>query len=58
MSIQKKRHYFHKTGFGLLELLDNDSMNVIKKFGHVFSDPKTGNIHVRAYKNANHNTNN
>ena len=57
MSI-KKHHIFYSKPLTLLDVLSEKSLNVLRKFGHIYFDPN-GNTHIRVFKNnANNNTNN
>jgi len=36
---------------GLLDMLDEKSLNAIKNFGHVYKDRFTGRTRIRVFKN-------
>lgn len=40
-----------KPKFGLLDMLDEKSLAVMKKFGHVYEDRYTGKTKIRVFKN-------
>ncbi len=35
----------------LIDILDDKSLEVLSKFGHIFIGPKSGKKHIRPYKN-------
>ena len=56
MSI-KRRHYFYQRPLTLLDILNEKSLNVLRWFGHIYTDP-FGNVHIRIFKNNAHNNSN
>lgn len=48
MSKQKQKYKSKKMDF--LNMLDEKSLNIFRKFGYIFRDPVSGRLQMRVYK--------